>query len=115
MNWLQRYRRLRELGVLGMNRRNAEYILDHNPRRLFPAVDSKLKMNALCRSIGVPTPAVFAALRAHSVLGRLPELLEAHPECVLKPDRGSGGRGILVLTGRDGALFVRHDGQRVDL
>ena len=57
MSWLGRWRRLRALGVLGMNRRNAECILDLNPRRLFPLVDSKLKMRDLCESIGVPTPA----------------------------------------------------------
>ncbi len=27
-------RRLRELGILGMNKRNASYILDHNPRQV---------------------------------------------------------------------------------
>ena len=29
-------RRLRELGILGMNRRNAACILDHNPRAQVP-------------------------------------------------------------------------------
>ena len=34
MRWLfTAARRLRELGILGMNRRNAACILDHNPRR----------------------------------------------------------------------------------
>src|SRR5690606_11941482 len=34
--------RLRRLGVLGMNRRNADYIMRYNPRRLYPLVDNKL-------------------------------------------------------------------------
>ena len=38
MNWLTRWRRLRERGVLGINLRNARCILDHNPRALFPQV-----------------------------------------------------------------------------
>jgi alpha-L-glutamate ligase-like protein len=115
MNWLERIRRLSRLGVLGINCRNAEYVLDQNPRRLFPVVDSKRKMYDLCRSIGVPTPALYAVLPAHSSLHHLPRLLEQWPECVLKPDRGSGGRGILVLTGRDGDHFVRHNGKPIDL
>ena len=57
--------RLRELGILGMNHRNAACILDHNPRGKFPLVDDKLRMHALCRSIGVPTPRVFAELNSY--------------------------------------------------
>ena len=38
MFWLfKAARRLRELGILGMNRRNAACILDHNPRSLVSA------------------------------------------------------------------------------
>ena len=56
---LRAARRLRDLGILGMNRRNACYILDHNPRGKFPLVDDKLKMRDLCAHIGVPTPRIF--------------------------------------------------------
>ena len=54
MNWFERYRRLAARGILGMNRRNAECILDHNPRRLYPVVDDKLRLHSLCATIGVP-------------------------------------------------------------
>src|SRR5436309_9792179 len=73
-------RRLRELGILGMNRRNAECILDHNPRARFPVVDDKLRLHALCRGIGVPTPAVYAEVSSYAVLRRLPELLAGHDD-----------------------------------
>src|SRR5689334_3130090 len=96
MNWLARYRRLAERGILGMNQRNTRCILDHNPRRAFPLVDGKRKMHALCRSIGVPTPALFAIIPTHSALRRVEQVLDRHPDFVLKPNRGAGGRGILV-------------------
>jgi alpha-L-glutamate ligase-like protein len=70
-------------------------------------------MAALCRAIGVPTPEILAILAAHSALRRLPELLAAHTEFVLKPNRGAGGRGILVIVGRDGDAFIRHNGERL--
>lgn len=113
MSWLSRFRRLRDLGVLGMNERNTHCILDHNPRALYPRVDSKSKMRDLCRQIGVPTPQVYAAVATHSALARLSRLLEGHEDFVIKPNRGAGGRGILVVTGRDGAAFVRHNGERL--
>ena len=113
MNWLERWRRLRERGILAMNRRNTECILDLNPRRCFPLVDGKRKMRDLCRQIGVPTPEIFAVIAAHSALRHLPRLLAAHQDFVLKPNRGAAGRGILVVTGRDGDTCLRHNGQRL--
>ena len=58
MHWLFGGRRLRQLGVLGMNRRNAACILDHNPRAAYPVVDDKLRMHRLCGEIGVACPVV---------------------------------------------------------
>ena len=66
MSWLDRFRKLRARGILGMNRRNAECILDHNPRSRYPLVDSKSKMHELCLSLGVPTPDLYASIAAHS-------------------------------------------------
>ena len=34
---------------------------------------------------------------------------------VIKPNRGSAGRGVLVIVGRRGAAFVRHNGETVNL
>jgi alpha-L-glutamate ligase-like protein len=116
MRWLfTAFRRLKQLGILGMNHRNAACILDHNPRRLFPVVDDKLRMHWLCRQIGVPTPAIYAQIGYHSMLRRLPELLAGRDDFVIKPNRGSGGRGVLVLNGREGLRFVRHNGDRLRL
>ena len=79
MFWIFRAaRRLKQLGILSMNRRNAEFILDHNPRALFPLVDDKLKMRDLCVRIGVPTPEVFAAVASFGRLKDLGALLARH-------------------------------------
>src|SRR5215471_2063615 len=95
-------RRLRRQGILGMNRRNAAYILDHNPRALYPLVDDKLRMQELCERIGVPTPAVYDTIQYHSTLRRLADLLDDRDNFVLKPNQGSAGRGVLVILGREG-------------
>jgi alpha-L-glutamate ligase-like protein len=108
-------RRLKALGILGMNRRNAACILDHNPRSLFPMVDDKLKMRDLCSRIGVPTPRIYAALSCPGMLRRLPQYLEGLQDFVVKPNRGSAGRGVLVVTGREGNDFLRHNGERLSL
>jgi alpha-L-glutamate ligase-like protein len=114
MLWLfHAARRLKALGILGMNRRNAACINDYNPRALFPVVDDKLRMHHLCRGIGVPTPDVYAVIGSHSELRRLGHTIGARGDFVVKPNHGSAGRGVLVLTGRDGGAFVRHNGERL--
>jgi alpha-L-glutamate ligase-like protein len=115
MSLWYRWQRLREQGILGMNHRNTECILDLNPRRYFPLVDSKQKMHRLCREIGVGTPEIYGIIRRHSEMRHLSRILEDHADFVIKPDRGAGGRGILVVMGREGAYFLRHNGQRLEL
>jgi alpha-L-glutamate ligase-like protein len=115
MRWLFGAKQLRRLGILGMNRRNSECILDLNPREGFPVVDEKLKMDQLCRRIGVPTPEVYGLVGSHSCMRRLPELVGNLNDFVLKPNRGAGGRGILVITGRERHFFLRHNGQKLDI
>jgi alpha-L-glutamate ligase-like protein len=115
MLWLfKAWRELKTLGVLGMNHRNAACILDHNPRRLYPVVDDKLRMHELCRTIGVPTPDIHEVIRSHSVLRRLGKPMSRYEDFVLKPNRGSAGRGVLVVTGRASSSFIRHNGELLD-
>src|SRR4051812_10787873 len=106
MRWL----RLRRRGVLGMNARNAGPILGLNPRALFPLVDDKLQFLDLCGRIGVPTPTVFAVFERTGELRHLAETLEAAPDCVIKPARGSSGRGVVLLTGPAPGGWRRHNG-----
>jgi alpha-L-glutamate ligase-like protein len=108
-------RRLRGLGILGMNRRNAHCILDHNPRRNFPIVDDKHRMHDLCRRIRVPTPRIYAVIDSSSKLRRLPQVLGTQDDFVIKPNRGCAGRGILVITGKDGSSFIRHNAELLTL
>jgi alpha-L-glutamate ligase-like protein len=116
MHWLfAAAGRLAQLGILGMNQRNAACILDHNPRARFPLVDDKLRMQELCGRIAVPTPELYAEVGFHSMLRRLPAILADRDDFVIKPNRGSAGRGVLVITGRDGGEYLRHSGERLRL
>ena len=112
MFWLFRAaRKLRERGILGMNRRNAAYILDHNPRRLYPIVDDKMRMRDLCVRIGVPTPDIYGEIKCYAELRRFQDFLGQGDDFVVKPSNGSAGRGVLVVMGRTAEGFVRHSGE----
>ena len=113
MNWLTLPHRLRARGVLGMNARNAGVIAGLNPRALYPVVDDKLTMFELCRRVGIPTPDVYAVFERHGDLRHLDATLAARPDCVLKPARGSSGRGVILLTGPAAGGYRRHNGSVV--
>src|SRR5262249_27505500 len=51
----------------------------------------------------------------HSMLRRLPEVLGDRDDFVIKPNRGSAGRGVLVIVGRQGRHYRRHNGEKVRL
>jgi alpha-L-glutamate ligase-like protein len=115
MNWLRIALRLRDRGVLGINARNAAGILGHNPRALFPLVDDKLRILELCGRVGVPTPRVYAVFARCGDVRHLGESLAAAPDCVIKPARGSSGRGVVILTGPADGGFLRHNGSVASL
>ena len=46
---------LRRAGVLGINRRNGDYILPHNPREHYPRVNDKYLTKQLCHERGSPS------------------------------------------------------------
>ncbi|MBO0700027.1 MAG: alpha-L-glutamate ligase-like protein [Zavarzinella sp.] len=101
--------RLKARGVLGMNARNAGPVLGHNPPALFPLVDDKVYFHELCLRVGVPTPEVYAVFERHGDVRHLGDVLTARPDCVIKPARGSSGRGIVLLTGPADGGYRRHN------
>ncbi len=104
-------RRLREAGVLGMNRRNAEYIMGHNPRSAYPIVDDKVLTKRLARRFGIPTPALYAVVENHGSIAGLAGLLGGLREFVVKPARGAGGSGIVLIRDRTEQGFVTQSGR----
>ncbi len=107
--------KLDKAGVVGMNRRNIELIAQNNPRRLYPLVDDKLKTKQVTEGVGIATPKTIGVARTQFHVGQLGEFLSDLQGFVIKPSKGSGGKGILVITGRDGDDFVKPSGSRVTL
>jgi len=93
-------RKLGEIGVLGLNRRNADYTLHYNQRRLYPLVDDKLRTKQLAEEAGMAVPELYGVVEAGHQLRHWSDLLKGHSDFVVKPARGSGGEGILVISGR---------------
>jgi alpha-L-glutamate ligase-like protein len=104
---------LRKAPVLGMNRRNTEYIMRCNPRRRFPLVDDKLLTKQLALKYGIPTPPLYHVVSHHGDIARLEKALADRQEFVLKPARGCGGSGIILVTDRRDGKFVTQSGKLI--
>jgi alpha-L-glutamate ligase-like protein len=113
IGFLRRYRRLRARGVLGINLRNAAYVLPGNPRAAYPRVDDKLLTKQLAAAAGIPMPRLLGVVSYHHELHDLPRLLSGLHEFVLKPARGAQGNGIVVITGVEDGMYRRSSGARL--
>ncbi len=107
---LNPFRRLRQAGVLGMNERNARYIAEHNPRRLYPLVDDKLRTKRLAEAAGIAVPRPLAVLRSQRDVASLDASIDADDGFVVKPAGGAGGNGIVVVRTAFAAGFRVCDG-----
>jgi alpha-L-glutamate ligase-like protein len=102
-------------GVLGMNRRNISYIARYNPRDRYPLVDDKLKTKLVAQKARLKVPALLHVVRTHHEIEAIQTELANLSEFVIKPAQGSGGKGILVIVGRDGDSFIKSSGVRMSL
>jgi alpha-L-glutamate ligase-like protein len=109
-NFLHPARRLRELGLLGMNQRNGDYILRYNQRKYYPLVDDKLSTKKLAQASNIAVPELYIVVEAEYQISALPEKLAAYDEFVIKPAHGSGGEGILIVKGRQKGLYRKLNG-----
>jgi alpha-L-glutamate ligase-like protein len=101
---------LAEMGVLGINSRNFRYIQRFNPRRAYPLVDNKLFTKKAVEKAGIKTPPLYAFISHQHEIPHFHEALKDHESFVIKPAHGSGGNGILVITGRSGPDYVKTSG-----
>lgn len=114
MDWISP-RRLKNLGMLNMNRRNVDYIARYNDRTSYPLVDNKLKTKLAVSEYGVKTPKLLQVVRQQHEISHFREMAEDLAGFAIKPAKGSGGKGITVITGRDGDDFIKASSARISV
>lgn len=107
------FRRLRKMGVLGMNQRNGDFILRYNSRRNYPLVDDKLLTKQLALDAGIAVPELYAVVESEFQVGQLDNILGTHNDFAIKPAHGSGGEGILIIKGRNKGRYRKLSGALV--
>ncbi len=105
--------KLRDRGVMGMNRRNFSYISRYNDRALYPNVDDKLKTKHLALEHGIAVPDLLGVIRQQHEVNHVFDILDKHNGFCIKPAKGSGGKGILVILKTDENGYMKASGDYV--
>jgi len=90
-----------------MNKRNHAYISRYNPRRLYPLVDDKLKTKQLALAEGVAVPELIGTISEQHEVSRFAQMVRGRPGFCIKPARGSGGKGILVIIRHQNGYYYK--------
>mgnify|MGYP002738758542 CR=1 FL=1 len=107
------WKALRRRGVMGINQRNAGIIMPYNQRRYFPLVDDKARTKLLASQANIPVPEQYGLIGTERDIRRIVQIAEEHRDFVIKPARGAGGDGILVITDRFEDLYQTASGRMV--
>ncbi|WP_038186156.1 alpha-L-glutamate ligase-like protein [Vibrio rhizosphaerae] len=102
--------RLRHKGIMGMNKRNHSYIGRYNDRAKYPLVDDKLQTKIIAEKAGCTVPQLIGVIRNQYEVKQIHQLVQQWPNFVIKPARGSGGKGILVVTSHQNGVYVKPSG-----
>lgn len=111
--WLRTPSELREMGVVGINMRNARYVLPNNPRRLYDLVDNKVRTKVLAVERGIAVPETYGIVSNPGDVKNFERILEGRDSFVVKPTHGSGGKGVLVIAGREDGMYFKPSGSRL--
>jgi alpha-L-glutamate ligase-like protein len=101
-------------GVLGLNARNILYIRELNSREQISFADSKLKTKHFLSARNIPVPKLYAAIKTHEDLNKF-DFGSLPGSVVLKPNKGSGGDGIIAFKERKGSTFITVGGREVTI
>ncbi|MCX7116869.1 MAG: alpha-L-glutamate ligase-like protein [Legionellales bacterium] len=109
------FSRLKKGGVLSINQRNSDYVLRYNRRLLYPLVDDKLKTKRLALQAGIAVPPLYELIDSEHQIRKLEEILAPYSDFVIKPARGAGGDGIIVISEKVLGRYRQINGRLVTL
>ena len=97
---IKTWKALEAKGIMGINRRNADYVLKYNKRNLYPIVDDKIITKERAIEAGIHVPEMYGVIETERDIDKLKDIVKDHVDFVVKPAQGAGGDGILVIADR---------------
>ena len=105
---LFRFRQLLNKGekVVGINERNREIVNRLNDAKGLLLAADKLQTKDILEGVNIPVPQTLLRCSSHSELDSLQGAFLNLDKFVIKPNTGSQGNGIIVITGRQGENYL---------
>ena len=97
---IKTWKALEAKGIMGINRRNADYVLKYNKRHLYPIVDDKIITKERAIEAGIDVPELYGIIDTEKGIDKLDEIIAGRTDFVIKPAQGAGGDGIMVIADR---------------
>ena len=105
------WKALADNGVMGINRRNADYVLKYNKRHLYPVVDDKILTKERAIAAGIHVPEMYGIIETEKDFDTFDSIVANHNDFVIKPAQGAGGDGIIVIADRFEGMFKTVSGK----
>lgn len=83
--------------VIGMNQRNIELIAGYNAKSDYKFADDKYLAKQILESNDVACPRTYAIIETIGEIDQVWQTVKEWNQVVVKPARGSGGKGIMIL------------------
>lgn len=106
--------KLKDKGIMGMNKRNHSYIGRYNDRSKYPLVDDKLKTKVIAEQAGATVPKLIGVISHQAEVKRIHAMVKQWPGFVIKPAQGSGGKGILVVISHQDGIYTKPSGATIN-
>jgi alpha-L-glutamate ligase-like protein len=84
-----------------------------NPRSFFPLVDDKVLTKKLAESFQIPTPTLYYVVDQYGDVAGFQEALRDIRQFAVKPARGSGGSGIVLIRDCTEKGYVTQSGELI--
>ena len=100
-------------GILGMNARNLNYIYKYNSLEHKRFADDKIFTKQFLESRGIGVAKLYQVVKDYKQLTTA--FFNSLPDSfVLKPNRGFGGGGILVISRKEGEMWITVSGKKIN-
>jgi glutathione synthase/RimK-type ligase-like ATP-grasp enzyme len=101
--------------VLGINRRNQDFVFKYNTREMFRLADHKVETKRVLQRFGIPVPRTYSVFEVQWDIRRLGWAVRRLDDFILKPAGGAGGGGVLAIVRHDGEQFFKASGKTLRL
>jgi alpha-L-glutamate ligase-like protein len=99
--------------VMGMNARNRDWVMAKNDKQWMQVANDKLETKARLQDLHVPVPKTLARYDNRLDCQHLDRDIQSLDCFVVKPNKGSRGQGILVITGKHQDQWFDASGRRL--